>query len=70
MDMNSVDATRSFSKYDTMFFNHSAKWMSDEDTNFMFSGDSLTVVYDGNYYNFRLDERINKSKDSFIKGRI
>ena len=68
--MNYVDATRSFSKYDTMFFNHPTKWMSYEDTNFMFSGDSLAVVRYRDYYNFRLDERINKSKDSYIRGRI
>ena len=58
------------SKYDTIVFNNSVRQMSDNDTNFMFSGDSLTVVYDGNYYNFRLDQRINKSKDSYIRGKI
>ena len=70
MYLNYVHTYRSFSKYDTMFFNHPTKWMSYEDTNFMFSGDSLVVVSNRNYYNFRLDERINKSKDSYIRGRI
>ena len=60
----------SFFKYDTIFFNHSAKWMSDRDTNFIFTGDTLAVVYHGNYYNFRLDERTKKSEYSTIKGEI
>ena len=68
--INNSDANRSFLKYDTMFINHSAKLMSDEDTNFMFSGDSLAVVFDGNYYNFRLDQRTKESEDSYIRGNI
>ena len=52
-----------------MSFNHSAKRKSDS-TNFMFSGDSLTVVSEGSTYNFRLDERTKKSECSYIKGNI
>ena len=61
---------RSFSKYDTMVFNHSSRWMNDNDTNFIFTGDALMVVYKGNSYNFRLDQRTRKSKHSYIKGKI
>ena len=61
---------RSFFKYDTMFFNHSAKWMIDEGTNFIFSGDTLAVVNDGNHYNFRLDQSTKESEDSYINGKI
>ena len=59
-----------FSKYDTMVFNHSTRWMSDIDTNFMFSGDSLAVVYKGNHYNFRLDKGTKESGCSYIKWKI
>ena len=55
---------------DTMLFNNSIRQISDKDTNFMFSGDSLAVVSNGNYYNFRLDERTKESKDSYIRGKI
>ena len=61
---------RSFSNYDTMVFYHSARWMSDKDTNFIFTGDSFSVMSKGNYYNFRLDERSKKSIWSHIKGKI
>ena len=61
---------RSFSKYDTMVFNHSYRWMNDNDTNFIFTGNTLMVVYKGNSYNFRLDQRTKKSKHSYIKGKI
>ena len=61
---------RSFSKYDTMVFNHSSRWMNDNDTNFIFTGNTLMVVYKGNSYNFRLDQRTKKSKHNYIKGKI
>ena len=54
----------------SMVFNHSARWMSDKDTNFIFTGDTLAVVYHGNYYNFRLDQNTKESKHSYIKGKI
>ena len=54
----------------TMFFNNSSRWMSDMDTNFIFTGDTLAVVYHGKYYNFRLDERTKESENSVIKGKI
>ena len=53
-----------------MVFNHSARWISGKTSKFMFSGDTLAVVYDGNYYNFRLDQRTKESKDSYIEGNI
>ena len=61
---------RSFSNYDTMFFNHSVRLRSDSGTKFIFTGDTLAAVYDGNYYNFRLEERTKESKNSEIRGRI
>ena len=61
---------RTFSIYNIIVFNHSARWMSDKDTNFIFTGDTLAAVYEENYYNFRLDESTKKSKDSYIKGKI
>ena len=61
---------RSHSNCDTMIFNHSARWNSYETSKLMFSGDSLTLVHDGNSYDFRLNERIKKSKECYIKGRI
>ena len=70
MYIYSEENDRSFSKYDTMFFNHSARWMSDKGTNFIFTGDTLAVVVDGNHYNFRLDQRTKKSKGSYIEGQI
>ena len=62
--------SKSFSGYDTMVFNNSFSLMSDRDTNFIFTGDTLAIVYDGNYYNFRLDQRTKESENSFIKGKI
>ena len=56
--------------YNTMVFNHSSKIMSRGDSNFIFTGDTLTVVSNGTYYNFRLDQRTKESKDSYIRGRI
>ena len=44
--------------------------MSEKDTRFIFTGDTLAVVYDGNYYNFRFDERVKESEDSIIIGHI
>ena len=61
---------RNFSKYDTIVFNHSSSIMSVRDTNLMFSGDTLAVVYKGDLYSFRLDQRKKKSEDSYIKGNI
>ena len=61
---------RSFFGYDAVVFNHSARWISGKTSKFMFSGDTLAVVYDGNYYNFRLDQRTKESKDSYIEGNI
>ena len=66
----SVNYWRSSFKFYKMFFNHSYKRMSDNDTNLMFSGETLAVVADGNYYSFRLDQRTMESEDSHIKGKI
>ena len=66
----SEDNDLSFSKYDKMFFNHSTRWLSDKETNFIFTGDKLAVVVDGNYYNFRLDQRTKESEYSCIEGQI
>ena len=60
----------SFSEYDTIVFNRSATGMSDKGSNFIFTGNTLAAVFEGNYYNFRLDERTKESKDSYIKGKI
>ena len=68
--INSVNYKRSFSKYDTISFNNSSKRMSDKDTNFIFTGDTLAVVYDGKYYNFRLDEGRKESECSKLRGKI
>ena len=70
MDIDSEDFDRSFYKYDTMFFNHSARWMSDRDTNLIFTGNTLAAVFNGNHYNFRLDQRTKESDDSHIEGEI
>ena len=67
MDKNNND--RSFSNYNIMFFNHSARRMS-YNTNLIFTGDTLAVVYHGSYYNFRLDEITKESECSYIKGKI
>ena len=39
-------------------------------TNLIFTGDTLAVVFNGNYYNFRLDEITKESECSYIKGKI
>ena len=70
MYIDSEDFDRSFIKYDTMVFNHSARWMSDRDRNFIFTGDTLAVVYDGNHYNFRLDQKTKESEYSYFSGRL
>ena len=70
MYIDSKDYERSFSNYDTMVFNHSARRISDKETNLIFTGDTLAIVEEGNYYNFRLDERSKKSIWSHIKGKI
>ena len=61
---------RFFSNYDTIVFNHSVRRMSDKESNFIFTGKSLTVASEGNYYNFILDQRTTESEDSYIKGKI
>ena len=58
-----------FPIYDKIVFNHSTLRCSNS-TYFMFSGDTLAAVYDGNYYNFRLDQRTKESEDCYIKGKI
>ena len=58
------------SKYDTIVFNHSSRQMSDNETNLIFTGDTLAAVNNGNYYNFRLDQKTKESEDSYIKGKI
>ena len=60
----------SFSNCDTIAFNNSARQRSDNVTKFIFTGDTLAAVSDGNYYNFRLDQRSKESEDSYIKGKI
>ena len=59
----------SFSNCDTIAFNHSVRLRSYK-TNLIFTGDKLAAVYDGNYYNFRLDEKTKKFVYSYIKGKI
>ena len=61
---------RYFSIYDTIVFNHSNRLMSDKDTYLIFTGNTLAAVHDGNYYNFRIDERAEELKHSYIKGKI
>ena len=61
---------RSFSKYDTIVFNNLSRRMSDKKANLIFTGDTLAVVSDGNYYNFRLDQSTKESENSIIKGKI
>ena len=68
--IDSEHYTRYFFFYDTIVFNHSSRWMNDNYTNFIFTGNTLMVVYRGNSYNFRLDQRTKKSKHSYIKGKI
>ena len=51
-----------------MIFNHSSSRMTNKGSNFLYSGDSLSVLYSGDYYNFKLDESTKKSKKSIILG--
>ena len=60
----------SFSNCDTIAFNNSVRLRSDNDTKFIFTGNTLAAVCDGNYCNFRLDQRTKESDDSYIKGKI
>ena len=53
-----------------MVFNDSARWISGKTSKFIFSGDTFAVVFKGDSYNFRLDQRTKESKDSYIKGNI
>ena len=70
VDIDSELYDRYFSNYDTIVFNHSSRRMSDKEAKFIFTGDTLAAVNDGNYYNFRLDQRTKESKNSYIKGKI
>ena len=65
-----VNYCRFSSNYVTMVFNHSFKRKRDRNTNFIFTGETFSVVSEGNYYNFRLDQRTKESKDSYIRGKI
>ena len=69
MHINSKYYSQFFYNYHIMIFSHSARLKKDS-TKFTFSGDSLVVVSKGSSYNFRLDERIKESEDSYIKGKI
>ena len=62
--------TEIFSNYNIMIFNHSARQMSDKDANLIFTGDTFAVVDEGNYYNFRFDQRKKESEDSHINEQI
>ena len=64
------DYDKSFSNCDTIIFNNSSRLMSYKDTNLIFTGDTFAVVSEGNYYNFRLDQKTKESEDSYIKGKI
>ena len=57
------------SNYDTIIFNDSVKLRKDKSSYFIFTGDSLTVVFEGDYYNFRLDQKIKEFKYSRIIGK-
>ena len=62
--------TEIFSNYDIMIFNHSARQMSDKEASLIFTGNTFAVVDEGNYYDFRFDQRKKKSEDSHINGQI
>ena len=64
------DYDRSFSKYEIISFNNWSRQMSDNDTNLIFTRDTLAVVDKGKYYNFRLDQRTKESEDSVIIGKL
>ena len=70
LDIFSEYFHRSFSNYDNIIFNNSSRKKFDDDTNLMFSGDTLAIVYKGNYYNLILDRKAERLGDSFIKGKI
>ena len=70
MNIDSDDYDMPSFNFNSMVFNHSSKRMSDRNTNFVFTGDTLAAVYDGNYYNFKLDQRTKESEDSYIEGKI
>ena len=70
MNIDSKKYYRTSSNFDSMVFNHSARWMRYKNTNFIFRGNELAAVYKGNYYKFRLDQRTMESKYSYIKGKI
>ena len=69
-EITDKDYERFISNYDTIVFNYSTRLMSDKETKFIFTGETLTAVSDGNYYSFRLDQRTMESEDSHIKGKI
>ena len=70
MHIDCKQFTRIFSNYNIMIINNSARWMSYSYTNLIFTGDALAVVDEGNYYNFRLDQRKKESKYNYINEKI
>ena len=64
------DRSEFYSNCKTMDFNHLSRWINDKNSNFMFLGETLTVVYKGNSFDFRLDQRTKESKNSWISGWI
>ena len=56
----------SFSEYVGIASNHPARWMNYSYTNLIFTGDTFAVVYDWNYYNFRLDQKTKESEYYFL----
>ena len=59
----SIERVKMYSNFNVMHFNHLSS--RNNNTKLVFSGDSLTVVYNGNTFNFRLDQR---TKESIING--
>ena len=70
VDIDFKSYNRHFSNYNIIFFNHSSRWMSDKEKNLIFTGDTLAAVFNGNYFNFRLDHITKESEDSYIIGKI
>ena len=70
MDISNENYKRSFSNYDIMLFNNLSRRIIYNDTSLIFTGDTLAVVYDGNYYNFRLDQWTQEYKLIYILGKI
>ena len=70
MHIDNKEYNKPFYDYDTMVFNNSARWKSEKTSKFIFTGDSLTVVSEGNSYDFKLDETTKKSTNSEIRGKI